>query len=140
MTRRRKWLIAIGVIVLFFAGGEAYESHQFSSSDRGFRHVTGRDLPANISAMAHASAISDNFMHTGHFWLVQGPIENLRELAPAPGFERSDQDAAGWLAEIERHMPLGEAKMLEGYEGSLDGGRDRWLLILEPGDRAVFIY
>jgi len=37
--------------------------------------------------------------------------------------------------DIERRVWL-----LEGYEGSVDGGRDRWLIILEPGDRAVFIY
>ena len=140
MTRRRKWLIAIGVIVLFFAGGEAYDSRQFRSSDRGYRYATGRDLPANSSAMAHASGVNDNLMHSTHFWLIQGPLENLRELAPAPGFQRSDKDAAGLVAEVERHMPLGEDRLLEGYEGSLDGGRDRWLLIFEPGDRAVFIY
>lgn len=140
---RRRWrkaLIVIGVIILFFAGGEAYDSRQLHSSDRGYRWVTGRDLPANTVAMEHASIMNDNLFHTTHYWLVQGPRENLRELAPAPGFERSDQDAADHLSDIEQLMPLGEAKMLEGYEGSVDGGRDHWLLILEPGDRAVFIY
>jgi hypothetical protein len=140
MTRRRKIVIFFVVIFLFFAGGEMYDSRQFASSDRGYRHVTGLDLPANIYAMAHASAMNDNLMHTTHYWLVQGPRENLRELAPEPGFGRSDRDAAERLEDIERLMPLGEAKVIEGYEGSLDGGRDRWLLILEPGDRAVFIY
>jgi hypothetical protein len=140
MTRRRKIVIFFVVIFLFFAGGEMYDSRQFASSDRGYHHVTGRDLPANTYAMAHASAMNDNLMHTTHYWLVQGPRENLRELAPAPGFGRSDRDAAEHLEDIERLMPLGEAKVVEGYEGSLDGGRDRWLLILEPGDRAVFVY
>jgi len=143
-TPRRRWrkaLVVVGIIILFFAGGEAYDSRQFHSSDRGYRYATGRDLPANTVAMGHASEMNDNLFHTTHYWLVQGPIENLRELAPAPGFERSDQDAAEWLPGVERLMSLGgEAKMLEGYEGSLDGGRDHWLIILEPGDHAVFIY
>jgi hypothetical protein len=140
---RRRWrkaLIVVGVIILFFAGGEAYDSRQFHGSDRGFRHATGRDLPANTVAMDHASDRNDNLMHATHYWLVQGPLENLRELAPAPGFVRSDGDAAAHLAGVQLLMAVGEPKVLEGYEGSIDGGRDRWLLIFEPGDRAVFIY
>ena len=141
MTRRNKIFLGIAVVILFFAGGEAYDSRHFHSSDRGYRYATGRDLPANTVAMAHASDRNDNFMHSTHYWLMQGPIENLREFAPAPGFQRSDQDSEEQLHEAGLHMALdSQTKVLEGYEGSVDGGRDRWLLILEPGDRAVFIY
>jgi hypothetical protein len=30
--------------------------------------------------------------------------------------------------------------MVEGYEGSADNGRDRWLVILANGHGAVFAY
>ena len=95
--------------------------------------VTGRYLPANVSALAHASEMTDNLKHQSHYWLLQGPTESLRELAPAPAFERSDADAIGWMPEVSRALVLADDQML-------DGGRDRWLLILPPGDWAVFIY
>jgi hypothetical protein len=135
-------LIAIGILVLFVVVGAVGSRHnRFNTADRGFRNVTGADLPANVTAMAHASRVDDNFFHEAHYWLVQGPIESLRELAPAPGYERSDADAAEILRYARRAIPSGEdAPLLEGYEGSVDSGRDHWLLILPPGDRAIFVY
>ncbi len=73
--------------------------------------------------------------------LLHGPEEALRELAPAPHFERSDEDASWEFREARQVVMLpGDAQMLEGYEGSLDGGRDRWLMIIAPGDRAIFAW
>jgi len=138
--RRRKLLIWLILFVLFFAGGHALRMQRFASADHGFHAVTGRDLPANVQAMAHASEITDNFFHESHLWLLQGPAASLHELAPAPAFARSDEDAAGWIDDVSRRLGLADARMIEGYEGSTDGGRDRWLLILQPGDRAVFVY
>jgi hypothetical protein len=139
---RRKWpvVVAIGVVLLIL-GGIATERLRFESPDRGFRSETDHDLPANVVATAHASEITDNFFHTSHYWLLQGPEANLRELAPAFGLRRSDEDAKEVLRSLPEVMSLGEPPVLvEGYEGSLDGGRDRWLLVMQPGDRAVFVY
>jgi hypothetical protein len=89
--------------------------------------------------MSHAGEMNDNLLHTAHYWLVQGPIESLRELAPAPYFQRPDEDAGYALKALSGAMtPGADVSMLEGYEGSYDGGRDRWLMILEPGDRAIY--
>jgi hypothetical protein len=135
-------LIALIAVAVLLLGGNAYRRHQFTSADRGFRTVTGRELPANVTAMSHSSAITDNFFHNSHFWLLQGPHAALRELAPVPDFERSDDDAKQWLHEASDALTLADSEILEGYEGGerIVEGRHRWLLILPPGDRAVFIY
>ena len=138
--RSRRWLIAILAIFLFFFLGHEAQKRRFNTGDRGYSSVTSKNPPANLHAMAHASEMDDNLFHTSHYWIVQGPIESLRELAPAPGFERSDADAREVLESISVILPVGNARMLEGYEGSETGGRDHWLTILEPGDRAVFAW
>jgi hypothetical protein len=139
---RRRWpvLVAVGVALLVL-GGIATERLRFESADRGFRSETDHDLPANVLATAHASEITDNFFHTSHYWLLQGPEANLRELAPMFGLARSDKDAGEMLRTVPEVMPLGEPlRLAEGYEGNVEGGRDRWLLVLQPGDRAIFVY
>jgi len=142
ITRRsRRWLISSGVIVLFLIGGHQAQRMRFEGADAGIASVTGRNLPANVQAKSHAGEINDNLLHTTHYWLVHGPIESLRELAPAPYFVRSDEDAGFKLKSISEAIPLdAEMKMLEGYEGSYDGGRDRWLMILETGDQAIYAW
>jgi hypothetical protein len=126
-------------VALLIVGGIATERLRFESPDRGFRSETDHDLPAGVVATAHASEITDNFFHTSHYWLLQGPEARLRELAPMFGLARSDKDSSEMLRSDV--MPLGEQPHLaEGYEGNIDGGRDRWLLVLQPGDRAVFVY
>jgi hypothetical protein len=139
---RRKWpvVLAIGAVLLIL-GGIATERLRFESPDHGFRSETDHDLPAHVVATAHASEITDNFFHTSHYWLLQGPEASLRELAPMFGLARSDQDSNEMLRTVPEVMPLGEPpRLAEGYEGSLDGGRDRWLLVLQPGNRAIFVY
>lgn len=143
MTRReRKIFIAPIVVALLFLGVYAYQKHRFASADRGFRAVTGRNLPANVAAMSHSTQVTDHFFRSSHFWLLQGPHASLHELAPTPDFERSDDDAKQWLPQAGNALALPDAEIVEGYEGGnvTGGGRDRWLLILPPGDRAVFIY
>lgn len=133
-------MAAIGAALLIL-GGIATERLRFESPDRGFRSETEHDLPPNVTATAHSSEITDNFFRTSHYWLLQGPEANLRELAPMFGLARSDKDSSEMLRTVPDVMPLGEPpRLAEGYEGNIDGGRDRWLLVLQPGDRAIFVY
>lgn len=138
---KQRWLIATAVaVVALFLGGIATERMRFESADRGFRSETDHDLPANVMAVAHTSEIADNLFHTSHYWLLQGPEANLRELAQAFGLARSDADSTEMLRAIPEVMPLGDVpRLAEGYESHLDG-HDRWLLVLQPGNRAVFVY
>ena len=118
MEKQRRsypWIIAVVAIFLFFFLGKQAQKRRFDSADRGFFAVTGVGLPANLRVASHASDRNDNLFRTTHYWIVQGPIESLRELAPAPGFERSDEDARGELGNVARVMPLGDATLLEGY-------------------------
>lgn len=139
MTRRRwPWLLA--AIALLIAGGAGYDKLQFRRSDLGFRHVTGVDLPANVAAFANGQEMNDNLLHTTHYWRLQGPRAYLREFAKEFGLTRSDEDAGTTLQEAMTILPMGPNRLIEGYEGSRDGGRDRWLIVVEPGDQAVFAY
>jgi hypothetical protein len=139
-VRRRRW-IWVTPVVLLIACGAGYDQLQLRGSDRGFRHVTSRDLPSNVTAIAHSREMNDNLFHPTHYWQLQGPTDDLRKLAATFRLERSDEDAARLLEEILTVVPLGESlRLREGYEGSPDDGRDRWLVIVEPGDRAVFVY
>src|SRR5262245_7401486 len=94
--RARRWFVAIIVLVsllLFAKGYFPGDEARFSSQDLGFSSVTGMSLPANLSPLAHGSAMNDNFFHTTHFWLLRGPRESLLQLVPPPHFQRSDEDA-----------------------------------------------
>lgn len=140
--RKRRWLIALAIVILFLIGGHEYDKRRFHSADGGFLYVTGMALPANVHAMAHQSETNDTLFHTTHYWLLQGPTASMLELAPPPHFARADPtDAEDVLRLARRSIAIGdEGKLIVGYEGSRDGGRDRWLLILTPGDRAIFVW
>jgi hypothetical protein len=138
--KRRRWPWVLAAIALFIAGGVEYDKLQFRRTGYGFRHVTGQELPPNVAALAHGSATNDSLYHTTHYWRLRGPRENLRELAGKFGLVRSDEDARARLQSAEANLPMATSEMIEGYEGSLDGGRDRWLMIVEPGDQAIFVY
>ena len=86
MEKQRRsypWIIAVVAIFLFFFLGKQAQKRRFDSADRGFFAVTGVGLPANLRVASHASDRNDNLFRTTHYWIVQGPIESLRELAPA---------------------------------------------------------
>ena len=86
MEKQRRsypWIIAVVAIFLFFFLGKQAQKRRFDSADRGFFAVTDVGLPANLRVASHASDRNDNLFRTTHYWIVQGPIESLRELAPA---------------------------------------------------------
>jgi hypothetical protein len=99
---KRRWLLGLVVIVLFIAGGVSYDRLQFRTADLGFRHATGLDLPANVTAVAHCSEMNDNLLHLTHYWELAGPRESLRALATKLDLSRSDEDAAHQLAPRSR--------------------------------------
>lgn len=138
--KRWRWPWVLAAIVLLLVGGVWYDEMQFGRSDRGFRHVTGVDLPTNVTAHAHRREMNDNLFHTTHYWLLRGPHANLQELAKGFGFQRSDEDSRWILEKAATILPMGSKRLIEGYEGTLGGGRDRWLVIAEPGDQAVFAF
>ena len=113
-----------------------------SSSDLGFEHYTGMRLPADIKAVAHKSEMTDNLFHTAHYWLLNGDVVAMRELATTFGLERSDEDAKFMLPDIQKvfDIDLGAGDIAEGYEGNPGGGRDRWLFISSEKKTAVFIF
>jgi hypothetical protein len=139
--KRRRWPFLLVVIVFAIAGGVGWDKLHFRAADLGFEHVTGLDLPANVTAVSHGSEMNDNLCHRTHYWELTGSSETLRELASRLHLVRSDEDAASVLVGVAKAIPFSEPpRLLEGYEGSRDGGRDRWVMILEPGDRAVIAY
>jgi hypothetical protein len=130
----------VTVLSIVWGYGERYQ--RLSSPDHGFKSYTGVALPAGVSAIAHGSEMNDNLLHTTHYWTLAGPEASLRSLAGSFGLERSDEDAKWALPDMQRMLGLATTRddIVEGYEGSLDGGRDRWLMILSNGRGAVFVY
>ncbi len=86
--------------------------------------------------------VNDNLFHEMHYWMLEGREGSLRKLGNSFGLERSDEDAGWALPDMQAMFgsPLSRADMIEGYEGSLDGKRDRWLMIFGDGRGAVLVY
>jgi hypothetical protein len=138
-----KWILVVaGVILLLIIGGFGERYVRLSSSDRGFESYTGVSLPPDVSVSAHASEVNDAFFHETHYWTLIGPVSSLRILASSFGLERSDDDAKWALPDMKMlfGVTANPADIVEAYEGSPDGGRDRWLMIMSNGQGAVFVY
>jgi hypothetical protein len=136
---RQRVLIAFGLLAIAAMAGFAWRMMRFNGNDLGFESYTGMTLPPGIIPLAHTSRMNDNFFHTTHYWLLSAPAPLLRELAAQAQLVRSDEDARHTLTSMNVFDgPPPEFK--EGYEGSGDGGRDHWLVIVFPGDRAIFEY
>ena len=138
-----RWILAIiGATLLAIAWGYGERYLRLSSPDHGFKNYTGIALPSDVSAIAHGSEMDDNFFHETHYWTLSGPESSIRALASFFGLERSDEDAKWALPDMQKMFGLAMTRddVVEGYEGSLDGGRDRWLMIFANGRGAVFAY
>jgi hypothetical protein len=117
-------------------GSSSWPAHPGSQS------YTGVALPTGVAALAHRSEFNDNLFHHTHYWRLRGPVGSLRRLAASSGLGRSDEDARYSLPDMQQMFgeALSEADVLEGYEGSLDGGRDHWLIVFSEDRGAVFVF
>ena len=140
--KKTRWMLAVGGLVLLAIVWGLGERHlRLATADRGFKSYTGISLPSDVTIIAHGSEVNDNFLHSTHAWMLNGPVSSLRGLASSFGLERSDDDAKWQLPNVQQMFGvLAVADVVEGYEGIRDGKRDRWLLILANGQGAVFIY
>jgi len=132
--------VSLGALALVVFAGLRAIPH--ISEDLGFKSITGVSTPRDVQVVGHDSRVDDNFFHETHFWILFGSIQAFREVARRFHLERSDEDASGTLQGIKGVLALSGRRedLLEGYEGSLDGGRDRWLIIMRDGRHAVFVY
>ena len=132
-------LVIAGLVFIVVLAGFAWRLKRFNGPDLGFKSYTGIDLPPGVIPLEHTTRMNDNFMHETHYWMLNAPAAALRELAGKAGLERSDDDAREELRGLDVFdgMP---PEFREGYEGSFDGGRDHWLIIVFPGDQAIFAY
>lgn len=131
-----------GAIVLVFGVSCGQRQLRLSSADHGFKSYTGVSLPEDVKATAHGSTVGDNLFHETHYWMLNGPENSLRGLATSFGLERSDEDAKWKLPEMQTMFGVAtsQADIVEGYEGSLDGKRDHWIMIFRNGKGAVLAY
>jgi hypothetical protein len=140
---RDRWLLGVaGAIVLVLGVSYGQRQLRHSSADHGFKSFTGVSLPEHVKATAHGSTVGDNLFHETHYWMLNGPENSLRDLASSFGLERSDEDAKWKLPEMQTlfGVSTNQADIVEGYEGSLDGKRDHWLIIFRNGKGAVLAY
>jgi hypothetical protein len=140
---RDRWLLVVaGAIVLVFGISYGQRQLRLSSADYGIKSYSGVSLPEDVKATAHGSTVGDNLFHETHYWLLNGPENSLRGLASSFGLERSDEDAKWKLPEMQTMFGVStsQSDIVEGYEGSLDGKRDHWLMIFRNGKGAVLAY
>jgi len=107
--------------------------------DAAFAELTGRTLPVGVHASVYRSAFDDNFFHTGHYWILEGEADRLRQVLAGTEFGRSDEDAK-WVASGAAEVldtPISVEDVLEGYEW--ERARDSWFLILKGGKRAIYV-
>jgi hypothetical protein len=136
-------IVTTGAAIILAAAVVTQTTLRFSGADRGFRNYTGVPLPPGVAATGHgSSALKDPLFHTLHYWLLDGPPDSLRALANAFRMARSDEDARTMMPDLKAMFGVTvlRSEMVEGYEGSADNGRDRWLVILANGHGAVFAY
>jgi hypothetical protein len=134
-------IVTAGIAVILCVMVLAQTLLRFSGADRGFRNYTGVSLPPGVGALGHgSSAWKDPLFHTTHYWLLDGPSESLRALATAFKMHRSDEDARAMMPDMQKlfGVAIPISQMTEGYAGSADKNRDRWLVILANGRGAVF--
>lgn len=142
MTRKWKiasWAASIGLLLAAGAYVLVVPVESFANPEAEFTTRVGLAVPAGVRIVQHASAINDNFLHTTHFWLLEGDPDALRTLVLNPRFGRSDDDA-GWVvpgAAAQFGMKLGSKDLAEGYES--DHPRNRWFLMLKGQRRAIYV-
>lgn len=136
-AKHRPLLTIIGIVFIVVLAGFAWRLKRFNTQDLGVKSYTGIDLPPGTIPLEHTTRISDNFMHETHYWMLNAPAPELRKLAAAAGLERSDADARDALKGMDV-FDGNPPEFREGYEGG--GGRNRWLIIIFPGDQAIFAY
>jgi len=120
------------VIVWDFGRDRYWRSHP----DAAFRAITGRELPAGVHATAYSHEMTDNLLHTTHYWLLAGSPAALRQLTNDTGFVESE-DARDMVPDLRRVFGVSDVstQVVAGYEWELD--RDRWYCIF-AGETTAF--
>jgi hypothetical protein len=128
-------------LLLLAAVGYSFgiKAYRQANPQKAFASLVGAPLPAGVRAVSYESAVTDNFLHTTHFWLLEGDTPALQAMALAGHFARSDEDARYFVpdAAAEFGMELTPLDLAEGYES--DHPRNRWFLILKDRRQAIFV-
>ncbi|HEY7640437.1 MAG TPA: hypothetical protein VH814_11980 [Steroidobacteraceae bacterium] len=135
-----RWFFLFGLLLI--GAGCSSKDSRSSPDDLAFESRAGVPLPSGVTAVAYRMNVNDNLLHKTHYWMLRGPDASLRILASSFKFERSDQDAKWQLPDMQLMfgVSLGPSDIAEGYEGSPDGKRDRWLVLFSNGRGALFVY
>ncbi len=139
----RKWRIAVWSASLVAVAGVVYSlgiaEYRKANPASAFTALVGTPVPAGVRVTRYESAVTDNFFHTTHFWVLEGDADALRMIARGPSFVRSDEDASSVLPEAANQlgMTLSFTDLAEGYES--EDSHNRWLLILKTQQRAIYV-
>jgi hypothetical protein len=132
-------LVIAGLVFIVVLAGFAWRLKRFNGPDQGFKSYTGIDLPPGTIPLEHTTRLSGNFMHETHYWMLNAPAPELRGLAAKAGLQRSDVDARDALKEMDV-FDGSPPEFREGFAGRSNDARGRWLIIIFPGDQAIFAY
>ena len=132
------WTASLVVVV---AGVYAFgmPADRRANPDAAFSSLVGVRIPVGVRIVHYSSGHSDNFIHTTHFWLIEGDARAMRKLVEGTSFGRSYEDAAWELPEAASHFGLTRTPqdLAEGYEA--DHARNRWFLVLKGQQRAIYV-
>jgi len=130
-------LVIAGLVFIVVLVGFAWRLKRINGPDLGFKSYTGIDLPPGVIPLEHTTRLSGNLMHEAHYWMLNAPAVALRELAAKARLQRSDVAARDALKEMDVFDgPPPEFR--EGFAGGTDEAHRRWLIIIFPGDQAIF--
>jgi hypothetical protein len=127
--------------ILVFCLIATFTQHAYRSvrPQSAFESITGRSLPAGVTAIQYGTDITDNLFHETHYWLLTGDAASLRRVTEGTGFSLSD-DAAHMLPNMQDlfDLSLTSADVVAGYEWELD--RDRWFCIFRGEQSALYAH
>ena len=136
--RQKPLLIVIGVVIIIMLAAYAWRLKRFNSADLGFASYTGVTLPPGVIPLVHTTRMSGNFLHETHYWMLSAPAPLLRALAAQAKLVESDAAARQTLTGMDV-FDGAPPEFRAGFAGGLESER-RWLIIIFPGDRAIFAY
>lgn len=127
--------------ILVFCLIATFTQHAYRSArpQSAFEAITGRSLPAGVTATQYGTDITDNLFHETHYWLLAGDASSLRRVTEGTGFFLSD-DAPHILPDMQDlfGLPLTSTDVVAGYEWELD--RDRWFCIFRGEQSALYAH
>lgn len=136
MRSRRYLAFLATVVVICF--GFALDWYRAAYPERAFEQITGAALPTGLRATNYSWAVSDNFFHVSHYWLLTGSPTQIDQFARSAGLSESTEDAKSMVPDLQPLFGIAwtSNEVVRGYEG--DQPRNNWLWMFSDGKTSIY--